>query len=78
MNAPLQDRDDIQDHGPDADAAESDGENVGTRDEGREEEEGDGEDLLDENMWKCGAVALNSAFTCLVYLFRHAALPGEG
>jgi hypothetical protein len=53
----VQDRDDIPDHGPDADAAESDGENAATRDEEREEEEGDGEDLLDENMWKCAATS---------------------
>ena len=50
--ARVQDRDEIQDHGPDADGRENDvvDDAVAVP---QEEEEGDGEDLLDDNMWKC-------------------------
>lgn len=46
----VQDRDEIQDHGPDADGREEDV--VDDAAAVQEEEEGDGEDLLDDNMYK--------------------------
>lgn len=53
----MQDRDDIPDHGPEADDGDSEVEDAPVPNE--EEDEGEGEDLLGDNMWKCAASSLS-------------------
>lgn len=55
----LQDRDDIADHGPEAHGVQDDVPDEAVANE--EKDEADGEDLLDENMWKCAFMAPHSA-----------------
>jgi hypothetical protein len=70
----LQDRDDIPDHG-----AEADDRNDDVPDEANEVvdegDEGDGEDLLDENMWECGPLPIQ-ARPGLLALQRHSQVAG--
>jgi hypothetical protein len=49
----MQDRDEIVDHGPDADGREESVQNEAPGAE--EEDEPDGEDLLDDNMYECAS-----------------------
>jgi hypothetical protein len=65
-----QDRDEIPDQGPDGDGRED--EIHDAAEEGGTEDEGDGEDLLDDNMWKCDSPPRACAWFLVVLAQTHS------